>query len=209
MSNQQALLMQAAAGGGSSDFVTDTFTEAADRELSLHTGEVGATWTKHPDSSYSAAFMNVESGTDRIYPDTTTAYYASGNPPSADYYVQADFFVQSVISVNNGICLRMDTSANTMYSARLNNGTTWELRKIVAGAASTLGTSTNQIPGVGASKTVKLIASGTSLTVQVNGVTEIGPITDSAISAAGKAGVRGSGVMTASTGYHLDNFSAR
>jgi hypothetical protein len=96
-----------------------------------------------------------------------------------------------------------------MYLVRLNSGTTWEMRKIVSTAATTIGTSTNQIPSVGNCATGKFILSGDQLTFQVAGVTEIGPITDSAISAAGKVGIRTAGVSSASTGMHLDNFSAR
>jgi hypothetical protein len=118
-------------------------------------------------------------------------------------------YVHSVISVNIGPAGRMDTSANTMYAVRLNSGTSWELRKIIAGAQSTIGTSTNQLPGVGQFKTVKLIMNGTSISVEINGVVEIGPVTDSDITAAGKAGFRSSGGVTGTTGFHLDNFEAK
>ena len=190
---------------GGSDFVTDTFTESSETVLGSHTGELGATWTVHPSYAASAA---VNGTTDRVFHTGTTAYYASGSPPSADYYVQADFFVASVISVNAGICARMSTSTDTMYSVRLNNGTTWELRLLQPGSGSTLGSSTNQIPSVGQSKTVRLICNGTSISVTVNGVSEIS-VTDATISAAGKAGIRCAGVGSDSTGYHFDNFSAR
>ena len=190
-----------------SDFATDTFTEASDLTLASHTPEVGGTIVSHPDASYTST-ATIDAATDRIFPNGTAAYYYSASPPSADYYVQADFFAAAITSVNAAICGRMDTTANTMYIIRLNNGTSWELRKIVAGTATTIGSSTNQLPTNGTSKTVKLIMSGTSISVLVNGVTEIS-VTDSAISAAGKAGVRFAGAASSTTGFHLDNFSAR
>lgn len=193
----------------SSDFVTDTFTEASATTLASHTGELGATWTVHPAAAYTGTATVDEIG-DRVYPaNTVTAYYASGVPPSADYYVQGDIYVMSVTSNNSAICARMDTTANTMYLIRLNNGTTWELRKIVAGTATTLRTSTNQLPSAGQSATIKLVVSGSTITGYVNGVEEMTAITDTDISAAGRAGVRFATGDSASTGYHIDNFSAR
>jgi hypothetical protein len=190
-------------------FVSDTFTEVSDVLLSAHIGELGATWTKNGAATYGAIF-NLLAATDRIFPiSNPTAFYASGSPPSADYSVQCDIFVASDMSANIGPCIRMDTTADTMYQIRYNSGTTWELRRLVAGVAATIGTSTNQLISVGNSKTVKIVVSGTSLSVYINGVLEIGPVTDANISAAGKAGVRAAGTVTGSTGYHLDNFIAQ
>jgi hypothetical protein len=193
------------------NFVTDSFTEGGTGTSSLnsHTGELGATWTQHPHANYAGGPMLLDADLDAVYGTGTSASYASGAPPSADYYVQADIFLHTAASQNIAICARMHTTDDTMYLVRLNNGTTWELRKIVTTAATTLGSSTNQIPSLGSSKTVKLVVSGTSISVYVNGVLEIGPVTDSAISAAGKAGVRNAGSASATTGAHLNNFSAQ
>lgn len=190
-----------------SDFVTDTFTEASDILLGSHTGEVGATWTVHP--SYGST-MNVDAATDRIFPTSNpSAFYASGTPPSANYSVCAAVFAHTDVSANIGPCGRMDTSANTMYCARYNSGTSWDLRKVLAGTQSTLTTSTNQLITTGNSKMLCLVMNGTTISMTVEGTTEGGPVTDSDITAAGKAGLRSAGSVTATTGYHLDNFSAR
>src|SRR5690349_1288257 len=111
----------------------DTFTESSDKELSLHTGEIGAVWTHHPHANYSGNNFTVIGADDRIFSDGTSAYYASGVPPSADYYAQADFHHVSTISQNIAVCVRMDTTADTMYLVRLNGGTIWEMRRIVTG----------------------------------------------------------------------------
>ncbi len=193
------------------DFVTDTFTEAGGSAVPFasHTGELGATWTVHPDAAYTGT-ANVDAVTDRVYPaNTVTAYYASGSPPSADYYVQGDIYVASIVSNNTAICGRMDTTANTMYLIRLNNGTSWELRKIITGTATTLRTSTNQLPTTGNSATVRLVMNGSTISGFINGVEELTAITDTDISAAGKAGIRFATGSDAITGFHVDNFSAR
>jgi hypothetical protein len=196
-------------GSAPADFVTDSFTESSDTTLASHTGSVGATWTKHPAAAYTST-ATVDAATDRVYPLAITAYYASGVPPSADYYVQADFYAASIISVNAAIVGRMDTTADTMYLVRLNNGTVWELRKIVAGSATTLGSDSTagNLPTVGNSKTVKLVMTGSTITVFVSGVSVIS-VTDTDITSAGKAGLRFSGTATSTTGFHIDNFSAR
>ena len=196
-------------GGGPSDFVTDTFTETSDTNITSHTGELGATWTVHPDAGYGST-ATVHGATDRLFTvNVTTAFFASGTPPSADYSVCADVFAHSNIAINVAVAGRMDTTVNTMYVFRYNSGTSWDLRKIVTGTQTTLGTSSNQLITLGTSKRACLVMSGTSISGTVEGVTEVGPITDSAITAAGKAGVRFSGTATSSTGFHLDNFSAR
>lgn len=190
----------------STDFVVDTFTEASDIALTSHTGETGATWTTHP--SYTSSF-SIDSATDRIFPSTDPqAAYASGVPPNANQEACVDIFVHSNVSANVGPCVRMDTSANTMYCARYNSGTNWQLRKLLTGTATTLATSTNQLISVGASKRVCVLANGTTISMTVEGVSE-GSVTDSDISGAGRTGVRAAGSILSSTGYHMDNFNAR
>lgn len=203
---QQQVMIGQKISAAASDFVTDTFTGSDTTALEDHTGEVGATWTHHPAAAYAGNQCFIASN--RIYKNNTSAYYASGSPPSANYYVLGDFNVISVLSTNFGIALRMDTTADTMYLVRLNNDTSWDLRLINAGTASTLGTSGTNLPSIGNPVTVKLTANGTTLTVNAGG-TDIISVTDATISAAGKAGVRGSGIDSPITGYHIDNFSAR
>lgn len=76
-------------------FVEDTFTGSGD--LSTHTGETGATWTfADYDSFTDTRNKLVLSGggitrTDLSVAGPTTFVLASGVPPSADYYVEADF----------------------------------------------------------------------------------------------------------------------
>lgn len=187
-------------------FITDTLTESSDVDLASHTGELGATWTDHTHANYTATF-SVDAATDRIWSNGTAAYFASGVPPSADYSFEADFHLHSAISQNVAVCVRMDTTDDTMIIARLNNATIWEIRELVNGTPTTLGSSTNQLPSVGNSKRGRLEVRGTQAYLYVDNVLEIGPVTVT-VTSAGRVGVRNAGTATASTGIHLDNLSA-
>lgn len=198
--------------GGGTDFVTDTFTQGGTGVSSLnsHTGELGATWTQHPHANYAGGPVQIDADLDRVYCNGTCASYASGTPASANYQVCADFYHVTTIAVNIAVAGRMDTTADTMYILRLTDGTTWTLRRNLSAAGVNLGTSTNQIPAAGgASKRACLVMAGDQISATVEGVTEIGPITNSDITAAGLAGIRTTGASTATTGMHIDNFSAK
>lgn len=205
-----------AAGGGETNFVNDTFTESgSDVELSTHTAELGGPWVISAAPAY-GNFTSVLASADRIYADGTSAYYATATPPSADYCSEGVIFVASIIAVNASVTVRMDTTADTMYIFRLNSGTSWDVRRIVAGAQTTLPaatTSTSNLPGVGESRTMKLCISGgatPTLAAYVDGVhlSTLGGLDGSPITATGKAGFRFSGVASSTTGYHFTSFRA-
>lgn len=205
---QQVAISQKITSGGGVDFVNDTFTESSDMLLAAHTGELGATWTEHPDATY-GDIMNVDAASDRIFPTSNpSAFYASGVPPNANYKVCGVVFAHTNVGVNIAACGRMDTTANTMYCIRYNSGTTWELRKILSGVQSTLTSSTNQLITLGTSKTGCVVMNGTTISMTVEGTTEGTPTTDSDITGAGRAGVRSAGGSTATTGFHLSSITA-
>lgn len=200
-------------GGGGSDFITENFDGGVnDADLAGRTAAVGGTWVDHPHANYPATILFASN---RVYSvnagGAAAAYYNDATPASADYYVQADFYLHSAITQSAGVAGRMDTTADTMYLGRLVDGATWQLRKGVGGSFVTLGsTSTTGVPTAGNSATGRLVMTGDQISFEVVGFgTVIGPITDSAITAAGKAGMRLNGTQTSSTGTHLDNFSAR
>lgn len=188
-------------------FVSDSFTEASDVDVLSHTGEIGASYSAHPDAGYTASFT-LDSATGRIFAVGSEAYYASGVPPSPDYYVEAPFFLHTAASQNIAICARMDTSVNTMYIVRLNNGTTWEMRSIIAGTPLTIGSSIQQVPSVGGSSLGRFILNGNQLSFLANGLEVISPITDNSITSAGRVGFRNAGTATATTGAHLSSIEA-
>lgn len=206
--------VSAGGGGGGSDFVTDSFTEGGTGVISLnsHVGELGATWTQHPHANYASGALDLDADGDQVFGNGTEASYASGTPPSADYYVKADFCVKTVIAQSIGIAGRMSTTDDLMYLGRLVDGATWQLRATTAsGSFITLGSSTSNVPTAGgACVEGKVIMTGNQISFSIaNGATVIGPFTDGNVTAAGRAGIRNNGTGSATTGTHLDNFSAR
>lgn len=195
-------------GGGGPTLASDTFTETSDTALASHTAETGGTWQLHP--SYSAA-ATVSGSLDRMFPTATTAYFLNVTPTNADYCVSADYYNVTSVSANIGIALRMSATTDDMYFFRLNSGTSWEWIARISGANGTIGpSSTNSLPTAGGSPVnVKICAAGSALTVFFNGVQDTSlNRTDSSITAAGKPGFRASTGVTATTGFHLDNFIA-
>lgn len=198
---------------GGTVIVQHSFTESSNINLSSSTPEVGGPWVDHPHANYTTPFA-VDPTLDDIYSTGTAAYYADNAFPSADYYVEADFRHHTTVSQNVAICARMDVTADTMYIVRFNSGTTWEMRRIVSGAATTLtgGTSTSHAPSAGNLARGRFVVEGDQLSfyVYVAGTPTlvIGPITDTNITAAGRAGVRNAGAASETTGIHLDNFEA-
>lgn len=193
------------------EFVSDSFTETSDTELSLHTGEIGATWTHHPDGNYTGNNFSVIGSTDRIFSDGLSAYYASGVPTNANYEVECEFFVASFISQNVACSGRLDTTNDTQYILRLNGNTSWDVRKIVGGAAGvTILTTSSNIPSVGGTSVCKLMMNVDQISASIDsGAVILGPVTDTAITAAGRVGVRNSGIAGASTGIHINYIKAR
>lgn len=192
-------------------FVNDTFTDTSATDLTAHTGETGATWTEH--TTYTSGQV-VISNANRIRNNQNQlcVLYASGAPINADYYVQASLVVKNVGGESNaGVAGRIDTAANTMYGVRysMTSGTPqWILFKIVAGVVTSLGTF-NETLADESSTVLKLEMIGSSIKLFLGGVERIAA-TDSAISAAGKAGVsfRQANAVTDTVGQHLDDFSA-
>jgi hypothetical protein len=203
-------------GGGGSDFVTDTFTTGSDVNLSSHAGEVGATWTLH--TLYSGVITD-DAALDRIYLTSAgaAAYHASGTPPGADYYVSATLFRLTQIPTNVSLILGMDTTADTGILLRLNDtggAVQWEVIDRVAGSNTILNggaaVTGAHVPSLGgAGVLVKLVRTGTAITVFFDGVQDTALNCTTSITAVGKAGVRCSGQASSATGIHIDDFTAR
>ena len=185
-------------------FTNDTFTDTTGTLLENHTGSTGATWTKNPAFSTGSAVIT---NANRIRGGATNGiYYASGTPASADYDVEADLFVASVAGAA-GLLGRENTAAGTYYLLDYETGSTaWKLYAIVNGSTAA-STSFSQTLTVGQTYHVRLAMRGSSITGYVNG-TAVVSLTDSNITAAGKAGVYFGQADTDSTGFHLDTLTA-
>jgi uncharacterized repeat protein (TIGR01451 family) len=198
----------------------DEFTDTTGTELSSHTGAVGASWTEVASQARTAVITNA----DRIRKETGTGgaqYYASSTPPSANYRVESDVYVASLLAADaTAVVGRQDISGTgqTFYMARyVRDSNRWELAKVVNGTFTLIGTGSccgagfyNQTLVTGSTYRMGLQMNGTAISLLVDGVARI-TATDSSISAAGRGGIRpGTGSSTAAVsdtaGLHLDNF---
>lgn len=191
------------------DFVSDAFTDTDGTDLASHTGAVGASWTKH--GSYGSGSLLI-SNANRVRSGAVgnSLYTASGLPASADYDVIGDVVNFSILS-NIGVAGRIATGADTMYLAWLSTvAGNIELYEVVAGSYTLIDTDP-QTFSIGVPYLVKLEMRGTTIKTFLDvgaGFVERCSAISSAISAAGRAGVRAEVLTSNSTGVHMDNFSA-
>lgn len=186
-------------------FASDSFTGTEDTELSAY----DASWIKVTGNTGNA---EIASNRVRASGTTFTAYYYNATPPSADYPVQATIHtVTSVTNATAGVLGRVSSSANTFYQANAHATSGWQLFKRVAGTATQLGSSVAQTYTAGQSYDVKLSMSGTTIELYKLGESTAAiSVTDSAISAAGFAGLRFSSptVPSDTSNFHIDDWSA-
>lgn len=194
--------------GGVVPFVDDTFTGSDGTLLSAHTGETGATWTKH--SSFTEDWAITSNRARKDSNAGTSAYYASGTPASTTYNVQCVIVDVGNVSRAAGCCGRIDTAADNMVCARRQNATTWQVLTIIGGTAASLDTEPTTF-SAGASATITMVFTGSTLAWSKDGVT-LGSGLDlttynATFAGAGRVGVRGSNDHSG-TGYHIDRITA-
>lgn len=187
-------------------FLNDTFTDVNGTALASHTGETGATWTKHPNAGASnIAVSNINT----IVSDGTTLsyYYASGTPAGAEYDVTSDLLIKSTTASRRaGVMARLATDAATYYRAYYENQVEWVLIKNVAGSSTNLGTWSEVIADEDTRAFVFEVRDATKK-LFVAGVERISS-TDNDITAAGRVGVMAGGSMTNTAGVHLGSVTA-
>jgi hypothetical protein len=171
-----------------------------------------ANWVNHPGAGNGFRITNDERARGN---GTNCVIYRAETPPSADYSVKADIYVAGAGVSGNapGVCARMDTSALTYYEARLafssGSSANWQLYKRVAGTYTQLGSNVAQTVSTSTSYAVELRVNGSAIELYKLGEGSAAiSATDSAITAAGKAGLRDNAASTNTTGYHYDNFLA-
>lgn len=194
-------------------FASASFTGTAGTELSA----ADSNWTKAPSSSAQNIILS-DAGRGRLDALNATAsiYYHSGVPASADYSVSATLFAKETSggATYIGVTGRQSTSANTHYLAWYGGtpNNAWQLYKVVAGAVTQLGSNSAQTLTDETGYAVKLEMIGTAIKLYKEGSsTPTISVTDSAITAAGKAGIRGAqagGSFGNTVGLHIDDFSA-
>lgn len=186
-------------------FVSDTFTGVSGTELSAY----NANWSKQTGNTIAA---NIGTTVPNTAYGTSNASYAiyqrSETPASADYSVFGDAIQRVDTTEQIGVTGRASTSADTCYlTLQVNVFHELRLYKRVAGSLTQLGTGFSNTMTNGVAQNHELRMSGTSISVYLDGVARCGsPVTDSAISATGKAGIIVlDGAFTES--INLDNFS--
>lgn len=181
-------------------FVRDTMTGTGYANLDIgHTAETGGPWVRNPATPNTRWYLF----NNLCHCGESGAVYASGTPQSADYYVECDYVIYSDI-VGAGLTVRQSTSDLTLYLTRYEGGR-YLLAKFVAGVYTELGSYT--VNHVGTTHKLRLTATGASIVVAVDGTNRI-TVTDSSITAAGKAGLTAGGANDVGTGKHIDNFVA-
>lgn len=182
-------------------FATDTFTDTNGKALASHVPSDGGTWAVHP--SYGPSW---DIQANRARPSGAGALYHSGVPAGAEYDVQCDFINLGSSAIENpGICGRFDTAVNTMYHVR-HNTSDWQLYRFVSGSVTLLG-SYGQILTPGQTYSCVFEIRNATKKIIINGVERV-TTPDNTITNAGKVGFRASNSSGATTGIHVDNFSA-
>lgn len=185
----------------------DSATDTNGTDLADHVGEVGATWTRHADFT---DVLTIQSN--RIGKDSntgTTVYYASVNPSTKDYTIEAVMVDIGDVNRALGIGGWIDTGADNGIYFRRQTATAWQFLKIIGVSVTpleTVGTTFN----LNASTTIKIVRTGDIFNLYIDGVlTSLSPhtISDSAFQSPGKIGIRASNNHNG-TGYHIDRISA-
>lgn len=188
-------------------FLLDNFNGALNASITSRTGEIGAAWFVQTGSAPGSP--SAIDASNRLWSATAAGIYqAKGVPLSANYYVEADItWLSTVGSDRVQVGGRMDPAANTFYWGGWDGSmNAWRLFKTVEGTSTQLGSNVGATFTSGTKK-IRLTMSGSAISLSVDGVLTIGPITDTAITAAGFAGVRMAQTQTNSTGIHMDNIT--
>ena len=168
--------------------VSDVFSEAADKDLALHTPGTGSGYTK-----LSGQQMDDVSSVSRVgkVGVAGTGLYSNDTAiSSSDYDVSGTFQVSSNAIDPQAICGRITGAQFDRYEGGiyLNGGNpATEIHKFVSGVETIL--ASVDTFGFAAGDTMKLSMVGTSIMVYRNNVLKA-TVTDSSMTATGKAGLR-------------------
>jgi hypothetical protein len=188
---------------------SDSFTDTSGTLLTVHTGELAATWTRVLGTANATV-----SNEGRIL-KANTGYAVDRNAlvqATPDYSVEADVVDKSVIADDAmGVIGRLNAS-NTFYLASWEErDNSWNLALVTNGTIDYLDYVPNQ-PAlvIGQTYRIKLEMIGSALKLYVNGVLKVS-VTDTTLTTAGRAGIMTGRVGTSAaqsntTGLHLDNF---
>jgi len=176
----------------------DTFTDTDTTLLTAHTMDSGHTWSLHPTGTTSCSIQS-----NQMRSSSTGIMVCSITPASADYTIQMDLTATPTGTVSAALLARMDSTVATWYQMFYHTtDALWYIRRYSSGSYITLGSYSGLSP-VGATRTIKLDVAGNQITGYVDGAIHLGPYTNSDISAAGSAGLKGGDLNT----VYGDNWS--
>jgi YD repeat-containing protein len=167
--------------------------------------QIGGTWSR---SSVGTDITVTTAG--RIRRTQANRAWASiATPgPTADYDVGADVVsLPTAGSGNLGVLGRFTSATGNYYSAKWDNADSrWELRRVLDGQATVLGTASDTLPA-GSTARLTLQMRGSTIRLLRDGAAKVTAI-DAAVTAPGRAGVYFEGSTSGSdtAGRHLDNF---
>ena len=180
-------------------FASDPFNGAPNTAISVYREG----WVAITGMTGTAALT--ASGT-RLRTSGTAGFMLSDSPsPSPNYRVIGKYFITA--STNGpqlGISGRVSPNAATYYHARIVSGTGIQLLRFLNGSATTLATVPYTVV-VNAEPALGLVMNRNQISVELNGVEVIAPITDDTITEAGYIGIRSLNNQTQLT---LDEISA-
>ena len=185
------------------DFLSDTFTSGGFGLLSAHSPDVGGAWTLDAGSGND---MFVASGQCSMTGGGAVGYTNSAAPPWADFSASVGMHGDPGVSNQQSIRIRKYAAAGNRYEAKFIPPNVLQLNKVLAGATTTLDSTTISLPDLSSPPaTIEISATGSALAVKVNGAPTLSA-TDASITAAGLVGL--DGVRSVGQPLYLDNLHA-
>jgi len=201
-------------GGTPTDVILDRFNDTTGKDLALHSGEISATWVKHPASATGTGMVITDAN--RVRPNATgeQTYYVNTNPGSNDVIIDVDYYVPSGGATNGdfGVVARMSPTTLTGYMARIWTDSTVQVFKVINGTYTQLNNSTNSTLNLqtalapGQTRHMQFSVNGTRLTLMVDNYTYV-DFDDTSVMQGTYAGIRSGGASTNTQGFHMDNFT--
>ena len=180
----------------------DDFTGTAGSALAGREARLGGTWTTR---SGSAGVVLTAAGRVRRAASGTASLDTGAVPPSADYRVEADLHLASVVAGDAAGLTARSGPFGIAYLARYRDGR-WELVQNWGQVNETLAPAVTDTLPAGVPRRLGLQVEGSTITLLVNGVPTITD-TDTELKGTGHGGVwlDGSTPPTDTTGLHLDD----
>jgi hypothetical protein len=193
-------------GAGLRTLAFDSFTDADGTALTSHTADTGQSWTKNATASNNTAAPTIDGNRAHGENASTASVYTLIAPAVADYVVSCDVVMRSDNNLSTcGPIGRLVSGVVTYYHVRYNTlGNVWQLFKWVANSATQLGADQAQTLTVDQAYRAELRMLGSLISMVVDGVVLVS-VTDTAIPAAGLAGLKWASPATSTVGVHLDN----